>query len=205
MTQPGYLLVVGHSLDRDKMARYSAALPPIYKAHKGHYLGIGGPGRGVELLEGEWKGHSAVLAHFPSRPPVSAFWNSKEYTEAKKLRRDGGIFDVFALEGQAAPPANAGAYVLTFAKVHDAAGYRQAMTTEADLVAAAQLAYLVRAEPKAIERLEGSGDYWVSAIVAPSPTAARSFWDSAAHRAMRIRRARAADVNALLVTATPPS
>ncbi|MCB2109365.1 MAG: DUF1330 domain-containing protein, partial [Rhodobacteraceae bacterium] len=104
MSTPGYLLVLGHSLDREKMAAYSAALPPIYKKYGGFYIGIGGPGRGVELLEGAWFDHSMVLARFGAAADVLKFWHSPEYAEAKKIREGAGTFNVFCIKGNGTEP-----------------------------------------------------------------------------------------------------
>ena len=53
MSQPGYLLFLGHSLNMEKMVSYSAAVSPVHKQYGGTYIGIGGPGHGTELLEGD--------------------------------------------------------------------------------------------------------------------------------------------------------
>jgi uncharacterized protein (DUF1330 family) len=99
MAVPGYLLVLGHSIVGAKMAAYSAALPPIYKKYGGHYLAIGGPGRGVELIEGAWFDHSLVLARFPTSDDPPKFWTSPEYVKAKELRIGAGVFNVFSIAG----------------------------------------------------------------------------------------------------------
>ena len=99
MASPGYLLVIGHSINGDKMAGYNKVLPPIYKKYDGFYLGLGSPGQGVRHLEGDWFDHSLMLARFNSKDDVSGFWYSPEYEEAKKLRQGGGEFNIFALPG----------------------------------------------------------------------------------------------------------
>ena len=99
MAVPGYLLVLGHSLDGAKMAVYSAALPPIYKKFGGYYLGIGGPGRGVELLEGGWFDHSMVLGRFPTSDDPHKFWFSPEYTKAGEYRRKASTGEFILVEG----------------------------------------------------------------------------------------------------------
>ena len=100
MSSVGYLLVIGHSLILEKMVQYSAALPTIYDTFKGKYLALGGPGRGVECLHGSWTDRSLVLAEFSSVDSVKSFWHSKEYGEAKELRKGAGIFDVFTFSGE---------------------------------------------------------------------------------------------------------
>ncbi len=124
----GYLLVMGSFTDPEKRKAYSAALPPIYAAHGGRYLGVGGPGRGVEVLAGDWAPRGMVLALFERPGDVQAFWDSPAYRAAVELRRDGGAFDVLRLAG-AAPGATAGrkSYLVEFiAGGGDPAPYRAA-------------------------------------------------------------------------------
>jgi uncharacterized protein (DUF1330 family) len=83
MAPPGYLLVLGHSLNGEKMTRYSATLPPIYEKYGGFYLGIGAPARGVEHLEGPWFDHSLVLARFKSPDDIT---NSGSHRNTKTPR-----------------------------------------------------------------------------------------------------------------------
>jgi uncharacterized protein (DUF1330 family) len=198
MSQPGYLLVLGHSLDRDKMAVYSAALPPIYQTHGGYYLAMGGPGRGVDLLSGNWQGRSGVIARFGARPSVSAFWYSPEYTKAKDLRKGGGTFDVFALQGLADPPAGQSGY-LVFLHADD--GAREAWRdAERARAGAAGLRVLVDAAPGEIERLEGSaGPQAIMILAARDVDAARSYWPQSAS----VQAAPGA-LNAFLVAGLPP-
>ncbi|MBM3516118.1 MAG: DUF1330 domain-containing protein, partial [Alphaproteobacteria bacterium] len=121
MAVPGYMLVVGHSIDPPKMVAYGAALPPIYKKFNGYYLGIGGPGRGVELLEGAWFDHSMVLARFPTSDDPPKFWTSPEYVKAKELRIGAGIFNVFVMGGTGKkPPKGQPSFLISIYRAFDA-------------------------------------------------------------------------------------
>jgi uncharacterized protein (DUF1330 family) len=100
--RPAYLLVQGRVTDREGFKAYSAALPPIYRKYQGEYIALV-PAPLVEVLEGDPENRSIVVARFPSREHARAFWNSPEYTEAKKLREGKGTFYVIILDGL--PPA----------------------------------------------------------------------------------------------------
>ncbi len=176
MTQPGYLLVVGQVLDLSKMADYSATLPPIYKAHHGSYLGMGGPGRGVECLGGAWTGRSLVLAKFPELASISAFWRSPEYTKAKTLRVGAGNFEVFAVPGRAAPPDGSAAYLVSVVSVANREEFERTLNAKDSMARAAGLTTLARARSIEIPRLEGDGSFDVIVRAAPSADAAQKFY-----------------------------
>jgi uncharacterized protein (DUF1330 family) len=53
----------------------------------------------VEVAEGEPRNESILIAKFPSKEAAWGFWNSPEYTAAKKLREGKGRFFVTVLEG----------------------------------------------------------------------------------------------------------
>ena len=88
---PAYLIVTAYVHDREKfMNGYAAAAETLIGQFGGEYL-LRGPG--AECLEGELAdGASMVISKWPDRETVKRFWNSPEYTEAKKLRE--GIADV---------------------------------------------------------------------------------------------------------------
>ena len=98
---PAYLLVLGKAADRDRMAAYSRALPPIYSKYRGRYLALGGAGRGIDWLAGPVRDRSLVLARFDAVDDVLAFWWSEDYRAASRLRERAGQFTVLALPGEA--------------------------------------------------------------------------------------------------------
>jgi uncharacterized protein (DUF1330 family) len=158
------------------MADYSATLPPIYKAHGGIYLGIGGPGRGVECLGGDWAGRSLVLAKFTDHASVSAFWHSPEYTRAKKLREGAGNFEVFSVPGRALPPAGTAAYLISVVSVANREEFERSLDAKESMAQAAGLTTLARARSIEIPRLEGDGSFDVIVRAAPSADAAKKFY-----------------------------
>ncbi|HRX91116.1 MAG TPA: DUF1330 domain-containing protein [Steroidobacteraceae bacterium] len=99
----GYSLAFARDMVPAKMAAYSAALPPIYQKFVGQYLAIGGPGRGVERLAGDWGDRSVMLGVFPDYAAVGEFWTSPEYRAAAKLRVGAVKVDACRLPGRRAP------------------------------------------------------------------------------------------------------
>jgi uncharacterized protein (DUF1330 family) len=191
MAPPGYLFVFGHSLAGEKMARYSAALPPIYEKYGGFYLGIGGPGRGVEHLEGEWFDHSMVLARFNTPNDVTKFWFSTEYEEAKKLRKDGGEFSVFKMtDNDLEAPEGEPAFLVSVYRVLDADTYAPSAQAEEDKLAQRDIPIITHASYDETERLEGDLiDHDFSIAAFPTQAAATNFWNDPGFKELREARA----------------
>jgi CpeT protein len=98
--EPGALmLVLGRNYDAAALRDYAAALPPIYARFGGAYQVFT---RDVSVLEGEFPYQSIVISRWPALENAQAFWNSKEYAQARKLREGNGEFDVFAMATLAA-------------------------------------------------------------------------------------------------------
>ena len=185
MAPPGYLLVLGHSLNGEKMTRYSATLPPIYEKYGGFYLGIGGSARGVEHLEGPWFDHSLVLARFKSPDDITKFWFSPEYEDSKKLRES---------------PHGEPAFLVSVYRVLDAEAFAPFAQAEADKLAHRSVPYIARSTYDEAERLEGDlidHDFAVAAF--PTQTSATSFWNDPGHKELREARAQSAVFNTFLV------
>ena len=90
-----YMLVVGKITDKEKLAKYQAALMDsgLYPQNEGHYVAFGRP---IEMFEGDWPDNQAiVVAKFPSHAHAQRFWNSEEYQQRiKPLREGAGTFNV---------------------------------------------------------------------------------------------------------------
>ena len=82
---PAYMIVVAKIKDRDAFINgYGAAAGKLVEAFGGKYV-LRGPG--TELLEGDFgDGASMVISEWPDKAAATAFWNSPEYAEVKKLR-----------------------------------------------------------------------------------------------------------------------
>lgn len=210
MAPPGYLLVLGHTLDGEKMARYSAALPPIYEKYGGFYLGIGGPGRGVEHLEGPWFDHSTshrprdrglMLAHFQAPEDISKFWYSPEYEEAKKLRKNGGEFNVFKMAGnEKEAPHGEPAFLISVYRVLDEAAFAPFAKAEEEKLEHRSIPILTRAKYDETERLEGDiVDHDFSVAAFPTQASATNFWNDPGHKEIREGRSQVAVFNTFLV------
>ncbi len=201
MSQPGYLLFLGHTLDMEKMGRYSAAVSAVYKQYGGTYVGIGGPGRGTELLEGAWFDHSIILARFSSSEDVSKFWNSPEYARVKPLREGGGVFHAFSLKGEnREPPEGQAAYLISIYRPFDAEAYAEASAAEAEKIESRGMYYLAQAGESRVERLEGDLiDFNFSIIACPTQPSATSLWNDAGYVQIRENRAKAAGINTFLM------
>ena len=94
-----YMIITAKISDRDAFIQgYSMATAPLVEKFGGRYV-MRAPG--AKLLEGcsasnEWgEGTSVAISEWPDRDAINAFWNSPEYSEAKKLRE--GIADVQVL------------------------------------------------------------------------------------------------------------
>ena len=87
---PAYMIVTAKIVDRDAFINgYGAAAGKLVEQFGGKYV-LRGPG--AELLEGDFgDGSSMVISEWPDKATATAFWNSPEYGEAKKLR--AGIAD----------------------------------------------------------------------------------------------------------------
>ncbi len=201
MAVPGYLLVLGHSLVPEKMATYSAALPPIYEKYGGFYLGIGGPGRGVEHMEGLWFERSIVLGRFDQPADVSKFWCSPEYEEAKKLRKDGGEFNVFKIAGnEHEAPLGEPAFLVSVYRVLDSDAYAPLAKAEEEKLSNRDVPYILKATDKETERLEGDLiDHDFSVAAFPTQASATSYWNDPGHKELRDARSKVAVFNSFLI------
>lgn len=74
---------------------YSKATAPLVAKYGGRYV-MRAPGG--KLLEGNWgEGASAVISEWPDEAAIDAFWNSKEYQDAKALRLDNSEVQVVVI------------------------------------------------------------------------------------------------------------
>lgn len=78
-----YLLVQADITHPERYADYAKVSPGIIQQYGGRYLARGGR---VETLEGPPARSRVVVIEFPSVDAAKAFYNSPEYTAARKLR-----------------------------------------------------------------------------------------------------------------------
>jgi uncharacterized protein (DUF1330 family) len=201
MSQPGYLLGLGHSLVPEKAAKYFDALPPIHAKYGCAFLGVGGPGRGVELLEGGWFDHALFLARFASPDDVARYWTAPEHEQARELRKDGGVFQAFSLKGvnQDAPMGQP-AYLISIYRIFDRPAFQAIAEDEAAMIKARGMFYLARADASEAKRLEGDPlTFDFSIIACPTQASATTLWNDPAYRKIRESRAKATGINTFLM------
>jgi uncharacterized protein (DUF1330 family) len=92
-----YMIVIAELTDRARfLAEYASVVPALVEKFGGRYIIRGGGG---EFLEGGWCDRaSALVSEWPSKDAALRFWNSPEYTEAKRLREGTGRFQVLLIE-----------------------------------------------------------------------------------------------------------
>jgi uncharacterized protein (DUF1330 family) len=113
----GYSLAFARDMIPAKMAAYSSSLPPIYAKFAGRYLAIGGPGRGVEHLHGDWGPRAVMLGEFPDVAAIDGFWWSPDYRAAAKLREGAVTVDACRLSGRLAAAADRAVLVVALRTV----------------------------------------------------------------------------------------
>jgi uncharacterized protein (DUF1330 family) len=76
--------------------QYKELAPPAIAAYGGRYLARGGR---TETLEGTWKPYRLVILEFPTSEKARAWWDSREYAAAKKLRQACARTEMVLIEG----------------------------------------------------------------------------------------------------------
>jgi uncharacterized protein (DUF1330 family) len=187
-------------MNREAMQAYSAATPPIYVKYQGHYLGVGGVGRGVEHLVGDWPTQAVMLAQFPSPQAVSDFWWGPEYRAAAKLREGAVEVDVCRLEGTgAAPPESTAtpAYLILAQRSGE-------VTLETALVERHGGVELVHGETARVETLEGDlSGVSVGLVAFPSGEALQAFWADPEAQGLVQKLSQSGELNAFRLAGQP--
>lgn len=139
----GYSIAFARDMIPEKMKPYSSSLPPIYEKYQGRYLAIGGQGRGVDWLCGDWGERMVMVGEFPTADAVGAFWWGPEYRASAKLRVGAVTVDVSQVAGTDQLPAADHTVFLLIAVSGE-----QPITPDRGTC-------LVSAPPEALETLEG--------------------------------------------------
>lgn len=186
--RPGYMLVMGLVTNREAIIPYARSLPPVYAKYNGGYLASGGPGNGVNVLEGNWQPRSIILAKFPTPDGPNIFWWSPEYRAAVPLRKDAGTFDVIKLKsfpGDVGPVEGKPAYLIGMVEVSNPDKIKEYGQKALPLVLAAGGRVIAGGPRKDIELLEGNfGNKTVTIVQFPSLEALRTFYNSPAYQAI---------------------
>lgn len=193
----GYLFVMGNVSNPEVIAGYAKTLPPIYAKYQGIYVATGTPGKTAQVLEGNFKAQSVLIARFPSPDAVNEFWWSPEYRKSAQMRIGAGAFDVLRLKGRpgetSAPPSKAG--YLVALEVMKFPEKMQAYAEKARPVLAAYGGKIISSGGrKDIELLEGVfGNRQITIVRFDSLKALRAFYNDPAYQAAIPLRQEAAD------------
>ena len=90
-----YIMVTAQIHHREKFMKYAALAAELTERFGGEYL-VRAPG--LEVLEGEHPGGSAVISKWRDKATALAFWNSPEYAEAHRLREKAADCQVLLVE-----------------------------------------------------------------------------------------------------------
>jgi len=91
-----YIIVEVEVKDPIKYEDYKKLTPASLAAYGGKFIVRGGK---AELLEGDKKPERIVILEFESVERAKAWWNSPEYSEAKKLRHATANSRMIVVEG----------------------------------------------------------------------------------------------------------
>ena len=81
----------------EALSEYAEVSARLIEEHGGHYF-VRGPVN--DVVEGELlKGKTAIIAKFPNKGCIEAFWSSEEYQSTKHKREGTGIYDIGIFEG----------------------------------------------------------------------------------------------------------
>lgn len=92
---PAVLIADIDVTDPDTYTAYREANPDIVNKFGGRYLALGGE---VKVLEGDWQPRRTVMIEFPDMAAITAFYDSPEYVELRKIRWKSADSRLVALE-----------------------------------------------------------------------------------------------------------
>jgi uncharacterized protein (DUF1330 family) len=93
---PAYIIVETDITDPEQYEQYKAASPGAVAAGGGRFIVRGGE---LAVLEGDWQPSRLVVLEFPDLEAAKAFYDSDEYTAARKLRAGAAKLNMVAVEG----------------------------------------------------------------------------------------------------------
>lgn len=91
-----YVIAKINVTDWDRYKEYAKGTPGVVAKYGGRFIARGGD---VVTLEGPEEIRRVVIIEFPSLEKAKAFYFSKEYAEAKKLREGAAIASFIAVDG----------------------------------------------------------------------------------------------------------
>jgi uncharacterized protein (DUF1330 family) len=93
---PAYVIARVEVTDWDKYNEYLKVGPGTIAQYGGRFIARAGE---VATLEGPEESRRLVILEFPSLAKAKAWYNSKEYQDAKKLRAGASIGSLVAIDG----------------------------------------------------------------------------------------------------------
>jgi uncharacterized protein (DUF1330 family) len=91
-----YLIVRVEVTDLNKYKEYLAVAPGVIEKYGGKYIARAGE---IITLEGPEETRRIVIVEFASIEKAKEFYNSIEYQEARKLRKDAAIGELVIADG----------------------------------------------------------------------------------------------------------
>ena len=91
-----YLIYDAVVTDPQKYEHYKSLAPAAIAAYGGKYVVRGGK---HESVEGDWKPNRMVMLEFPTYAKAQEFWNSPEYTSARKSREGAAVAKAVIVQG----------------------------------------------------------------------------------------------------------
>ena len=91
-----YVIIDVDVKDQEQYAKYMKAGAPTIISHGGKPLVRGGK---AENWEGNWQPKRMIVLEFKTVEEASNWWNSSDYSEAKKLRQGAAQANVICVEG----------------------------------------------------------------------------------------------------------
>jgi len=92
-----YVIVRANVTDLDQWKLYAGAAGPTSAPFGGKYIARGGAVEGLENYEHD--GMRVVVLEFPDMDSARNWYNSSEYTEARKLRENAGKAEFIIVDG----------------------------------------------------------------------------------------------------------
>lgn len=92
----GYMIVRVEVTDWEQYQKYMAVTPDILAQYSGQFIVRGGQ---TATLEGPEESTRVVVVKFPSFDQAVKFYNSPEYSAARKLREGAATAHFLAVEG----------------------------------------------------------------------------------------------------------
>lgn len=93
---PAYIVARVDVDDPALLKDYLAATPPIVEKYHGRFIVRGGS---TVTLEGPKESRRIVIIEFPDMTDATAFYHSKEYSEARKLREGIAVAELIVVDG----------------------------------------------------------------------------------------------------------